>query len=110
MAKKTSTKKRRAEIAKTPRSRRRRDAIPRTQIAKEVQRQIDRFGLTREMAAFVVGDAATQISRLMNGYVEEFSVDRLAKMLTKLGSDVTVSIQHARKLGRRGKIKIKVLR
>jgi predicted XRE-type DNA-binding protein len=86
---------------------RQRDAIPRTLVAREVQRQIERFGLSREAAGVVVGDAATQMSRLMTGHVREFSVDRLTKMLIRLGSDVTITIRHAPKLGRRGKVRIK---
>jgi hypothetical protein len=46
------------------------------------------------------------MSRLMNGHFAEFSADRLVKMLLRLGSDVTVTVKHARKLGRRGKARI----
>jgi|SRR5687767_12407659 predicted XRE-type DNA-binding protein len=86
----------------------RHDSIPRSPLGREVQRQIARFGLSREAAAVVVGDAASQVSRLMTGHIREFSADRLAKMLIRLGSDVTISIRHAAKLGRRGKVRIKV--
>jgi predicted XRE-type DNA-binding protein len=100
-------KKRGAKRARKVGTSRQRDAIPRTLVAREVQRQIERFGLSREAAGVVVGDAATQMSRLMTGHVREFSVDRLTKMLTRLGSDVTITIKHAPKLGRRGKVRIK---
>lgn len=83
------------------------DAISRVTLGREVQKQVDRFGLTRELAAIVVGDAATQMSRLMHGHFAEFSADRLAKMLTRLGTDVTITLRHASKLGRRGKVRIK---
>ena len=104
---KARTGKRARKTAKTPSRRARKDAIPRSTLAKEVQRQINRFGLTREVAGFVLGDAATQVSRLMQGHVGEFSADRLVKMLTKLGSDVTITVRHSAKLGRRGKVRIK---
>jgi predicted XRE-type DNA-binding protein len=107
MATKARRKKRKTTTPRAKRSTLRRDAIPRSLLVREVQRQIDRFGLTREAAGVVVGDAATQMSRLMTGHFRDFSVDRLAKMLIRLGSDVTISIKHSPKLGRRGKIRIK---
>jgi predicted XRE-type DNA-binding protein len=87
----------------------RRDALSRTLLAKQVQTRLKAFGLTQTMAAKIVDDAATQMSRLMNGHFAEFSADRLVKMLLRLGSDVTVTIKHAGKLGRRGKARIKVV-
>lgn len=86
----------------------RRDGIPRSFLGREAQRQIDRFGLSRDLAAVVVGDAASQMSRLMTGHLAEFSADRLAKMLMKLGSDITITIHHAKRLGRRGRVRMKV--
>src|SRR5262245_35744203 len=87
----------------------RRDALSRTLLAKQVQGRLKAFGLSQTMAAKIVDDAATQMSRLMNGHFAEFSADRLVKMLLRLGSDVTMTIKHAGKLGRRGKSRVKVL-
>lgn len=85
-----------------------RDTIPRSFLGREIQRQVNRFGLSRELAAIVVGDAASQLSRLMTGHFGDFSADRLAKMLLRLGSDVTITIRHAKRLGKRGRLKIGV--
>ena len=82
--------------------------IPRVKLATIVQLQIDRFGLSRNDAAVIVDDAASQVSRLMTGHAYEFSSDRLVEWLTRLGSDVTLSVRHARRLGRRGKVQLKV--
>jgi predicted XRE-type DNA-binding protein len=87
----------------------RRDAISRTLLAKQVQGRLKAYGLSQTMAAKIVDDAATQMSRLMNGHFAEFSADRLVKMLLRLGSDVTLTIKHASKLGRRGKSRIKIV-
>lgn len=87
----------------------RRDALSRTLLAKQVQNRIKAFGLTQTMAAKIVDDAATQMSRLMNGHFAEFSADRLVKMLLRLGSDVTVTVRHASRLGRRGKARIRTV-
>ena len=92
-----------------PKQRRRPDSIPRAVLGREVQRQINRFGLSRELAGWVVKDAASQMSRLMTGYFGDFSADRMVGMLLALGSDVTVSIRHSSRLGRRGKLRIRVI-
>jgi hypothetical protein len=47
------------------------------------------------------------MSRLMTGYFGDFSADRMVGMLLALGSDVTITIRHAARLGRRGKLRIK---
>jgi predicted XRE-type DNA-binding protein len=86
-----------------------RDAISRTLLAREVQRQLKTLGLTQTMAARIVNDAATQMSRLMNGHFVEFSADRLVRMLLRLGSDVTVTIKHAPRLGRRGRAHVRTV-
>lgn len=102
-------RRRKAQQPKPPAGGLRKDAIPRVQLGRELQRQIERFGLSRELAAVVVGDAATQMSRLMHGHFGDFSADRLAKMLLRLGTDVTITLRHAPKLGRRGKVKVRAV-
>ena len=84
------------------------DGIPRAILGRETQRQINRFGLSRDQAAVVVKDAASQMSRLMTGHLAEFSADRLAKMLMRLGSDITITVKHAAKLGKRGRVRVRV--
>lgn len=106
MAKKAS-KKRSRKARKAPSSLRY-DSIPRAFLGRELQRQIERFGLSRKVAAVVVGDAASQVSRLMTGHIVEFSADRLVKMLLRLGSDVTITIRHPARLGRRGKVRTRL--
>ena len=85
-----------------------RESIPRALLAREVQRRIEAFGLSRNVAAIVVGDAASQMSRLMTGHANEFSAERLVSFLVRLGSNVTITIEHARRLGRRGKVRVRV--
>ncbi len=85
----------------------RRDTIPRTVLGGETQKVIRRFGLTRELAAAVVGDASSQMSRLMTGHFADFSADRIAKFLIRLGSDITITLKHAPRLGRRGHVRVK---
>lgn len=82
------------------------DSIPRAPIAKALQRRIDDLGLSRNEAAEVVGDAASQMSRLMTGHLTDFSADRLVKMLTRVGADVTITIRHGSPARRRGRVRV----
>ncbi|HEU4995680.1 MAG TPA: XRE family transcriptional regulator [Gemmatimonadaceae bacterium] len=111
MAQRRGTKPKRAKSSATKRGKGaqslKRDNIPRAVLGRETQRQIDRFDLSREAAGRVVHDAASQMSRLMTGHFAEFSADRLVGMLVRLGSDVTITIRHSRRLGRRGKVRVK---
>ena len=95
---KKSTKAQIAARRKKERESLKKDGIPRAVLGRETQRQIERFGLSRDDAALVVKDAASQMSRLMTGHLAEFSADRLAKMLTRLGSSITITVRHAKKL------------
>ena len=86
------------------------DHLPRAPIAKEAQRRIEELGLSRAQAAVLVNDAASQISRLMTGHVNEFSADRLVGMLVGLGSDVELIIRHPKGRRRRGKVAVRAER
>ena len=86
----------------------RNDSIPRALLARELQKRINQLGLSRNDAAIAVGDAASQMSRLMTGHITDFSADRLVKMLLRLGSDVTVTIRHPAGGGKkRGKVRVR---
>jgi len=82
------------------------DAIPRSSLGRELQRRITTFGLSRDSAARIVDDAASQMSRLMTGHIEEFSADRLVKMLLRLGTDVDITLRHSSRLGKRGRVTV----
>lgn len=96
-----------AKKRKSTRSALAKDAIPRSILGREVQRRITAFDLSRDSAARIVNDAASQMSRLMTGHIEEFSADRLVKMLLRLGTDVDITLHHASRLGKRGRVTIK---
>lgn len=85
----------------------RNDSIPRSLLARELQKRITQLGLSRNDAAIAVGDAASQMSRLMTGHITDFSADRLVKMLLRLGSDVTISVRHGSNAKKRGKVRVK---
>ena len=86
----------------------RNDSIPRSLLARELQKRITQLGLSRNDAAIAVGDAASQMSRLMTGHITDFSADRLVKMLLRLGSEGTITVRHGSNAGKRGKVRVSI--
>ena len=80
--------------------------IPRAQLAQLVQERVDAAGLSRNDAADVVGDAASQMSLLMRDHLDGFSAERLIRMLTRLGADVDIIVRGGDKLKPRGKVRV----
>ena len=70
-----------------------RDGIPRAALWVALYERIVQLRLSREQAAKLVHDAASQMSRLMTGNVSEFSADRFTLMLTRLGVDIDVVVR-----------------
>lgn len=104
MARKASSRTRKKAVKRE--SPLKKDTISRQFLGRQLQRQINRFGLSRAKAGLIVKDAASQMSRLMTNHFEEFSADRLATMLTRLGSDITITVKHPRALGKKGRVRM----
>lgn len=80
----------------------RNDVLSRRALGLQVIKRAKALGLNQAQLALVVDDAATQMSRLYNGHYEEFSAERLAGFLTKLGCRINMIVRHpkATRLGR----------
>jgi transcriptional regulator with XRE-family HTH domain len=82
------------------------DTIPRRAVGNIIRQVATRRGLSRDAMAKLAGDAASQMSRLMNKHDEEFSVDRLAKIGVRMGCDIDLVIRPKARL-RRGKVRVR---
>jgi predicted XRE-type DNA-binding protein len=78
--------------------------IPKAVFAKEIADILDAQQLTQTEAAYIMRDAPSQISLVVTGKLRGFAVDRLVRMLTRLGRDVDITIRPAR--GRKGKVTV----
>jgi predicted XRE-type DNA-binding protein len=61
-------------------------------LCNEIATIIEGRGITQAQAARVLGLAQPDVSRIVNGRFDEYSVWRLMKALTSLGSDIVVAI------------------
>jgi predicted XRE-type DNA-binding protein len=65
-------------------------------LAIQVQRMIQERSLTQVAAARVLGMHQSDVSKLMRGYLDGFSTDRLFRMLNALGQDVDIVVRAKR--------------
>jgi predicted XRE-type DNA-binding protein len=65
---------------------------------------LDDRQLTQTEAAYVMRDAPSQISLVVTSKLRGFSVERLVRMLARLGRDIDIVIRPAR--GRAGKVTV----
>ena len=62
------------------------------QLAREISRIITSRDLTQTEAGAIAGEAPSQISLLMSGHLQGFSVERLLRTLVRLGQNVEVAL------------------
>jgi predicted XRE-type DNA-binding protein len=63
------------------------------QLATRIQKAITAEKLTQVAAAKRMGLSQPDVSRLLNGQFREISVERLMRLLTRLGCDVDITIR-----------------
>lgn len=64
-------------------------------LANNIALTIDDRDLTQVEAARLTGLAQSDVSRIKNGIVKDYSVYRLMNALTSLGKDISISIRDA---------------
>ncbi|RAI45364.1 helix-turn-helix domain-containing protein [Rhodoplanes roseus] len=73
-------------------------------IVAELHRSIKDRGLTQVKAAKLVGISQPDLSRLLRGDFEDYSAERLLKMLTAFAQDVEIVVKPHRRTGEAGRI------
>lgn len=68
------------------------EALAKAEIVRQIHRTIKKKRLTQTKAAKILGISQPKVSRLLRGYFENFSLERLFRFLNKLGQDIRISI------------------
>jgi predicted XRE-type DNA-binding protein len=76
-------------------------------IVIELRRLIEERELTQVKAAKLVGVSQPDLSHLLRGDFEDYSAERLMKMLTAFEQDIEIIMKPHRKAGQRGRITFK---
>jgi predicted XRE-type DNA-binding protein len=69
------------------------EALAKAQLARAICLLIEREGLTQHAAATRLGIDQPKVSALVRGRLREFSVDRLLRLLLRLGHDVRINVR-----------------
>ena len=69
------------------------DWLAKAELARAIQRQIERRRLTQMQAAAALGGAQSDISNLARGRLAGYSMERLYRFLNALGQDVRIVVQ-----------------
>ena len=78
-----------------PQPRAKKALIPKAELADEIATIIKYRHLNQTEAAKIVGDAPSQMSLLLAGKIEGFSIERLLRMLLRLGTDIELVFRPA---------------
>jgi predicted XRE-type DNA-binding protein len=76
-------------------------------IVSELHRLIKQRGLTQVKAAKLIGIHQPDLSLLLRGDFDDYSVERLMKMLTAFEQDIEIVMKPNRKAGKPGRITFK---
>lgn len=63
------------------------------ELVTRIQRVITARGLTQVAAAKLMGLSQPDVSRLLNGQFRDVAVERLMRLLTRLGCDVDITVR-----------------
>jgi len=83
------------------------DRLLKAGIVAELQRLIKERELTQVKAAKLVGVSHPDLSHLLRGDFDDYSAERLMKMLTAFEQDIEIIMKPHRKAGQRGRITFK---
>lgn len=82
------------------------EELTRADLLLEIYRELRRRALTQKQAARLLGITQPQVSNLMRGRVEGFSVERLMRLLGRLGTRVSIVLSHGRDSSRHPRIPV----
>ena len=83
------------------------EELAKAQLASQIRHIIKVRRLTQTTAATVMGVDQPKVSALLNGRLENFSSERLMRLLTTLGKDVDIVVKPKPRNRARGRIRVR---
>jgi predicted XRE-type DNA-binding protein len=71
------------------------EELTKTQLARHIRLVLKRRRLTQTAAAELMGIDQPKVSALLNGRLDNFSSERLMRLLTALGHDIEIAVSSA---------------
>jgi len=80
--------------------------LAKAELASRIGEAIGQRRLTQAAAAELLGIDQPKVSRLLRGYLTNFSTERLMHFLTLLGRDVEIVVKRAPRSRRQGRVRV----
>lgn len=84
------------------------EALVKARLARVIARAIEAKHMTQSDAADLLGIDQPKVSNLVRGKLTGFSIDRLFRFLTVLGSDIEIVVKDGAKQNKPGHMKVAV--
>ena len=84
------------------------EALVKAKLARVIARAIEVRQMTQSEAADLLGIDQPKVSSLVRGKLVGFSIDRLFRFLTALGSDIEIVVKDSTKQNKPGRMKVAV--
>ena len=75
-------------------------------IASHIADAIERLNLTQAAAARRMGLSQPEVSKILRGHFDRFSIERLMLLLRRLGQNVTIEVSEPKKPRKTGKLTV----
>ena len=82
------------------------EALVKAKLARVIARTIEAKQMTQSEAANLLGIDQPKVSNLVRGKLSGFSIDRLFRFLTLLGSDIEILVKDSAKQNTHGHMKV----
>ncbi len=82
------------------------ELLAKAEIVRQIASIIEHRHLTQTAAAQLLGVRQPNVSRLLNGHIEDFSMDRLFSFLRALGRDVEIRVKKKPKSRARARLAV----
>lgn len=82
------------------------DLLAKAELAAKIIAEVQRRRLTQSQAAAILGIDQPKVSALKQGKLTGFSIERLMRLLLKLGHDVEISVSGRSRPGSAAKLRV----
>ncbi len=82
------------------------EELAKAQLTSHIRRAIARRHLSQAAAAALMAIDQSKVSALINGRIDNFSSERLMRLLTKLGQDVDITVRAKTRGRAQGRIRV----
>jgi len=85
-----------------------REMLVKSALAQAIASKLEKLGLTQALAAEILGIDQPKVSYLIRGKLDAFSISRLMRFVTLLGTDVDIVLKDHHDGGKHGEVAVKI--